>query len=95
MGKTHAGKSSALPCGALIGFLFMPTNKDNKQCTGNYNNYDNLITVMRMVMMSTVCFVQSNAVQTCEAGRCRFTVQLEDLYMKNPHYSLILGCSWR
>lgn len=42
--------------GGLICVLFRPTYKDNKHCTGNYNNYNNLIMVMvmRMIMMRTV-----------------------------------------
>ena len=42
--------------GGLIRVLFTPTYEDNKHCTGNYNNYNNLIMlmVMRMIMMRTV-----------------------------------------
>lgn len=45
-------------------FLFMPIYKDNKQCTGNYINYNNLIRMMGIIMMRTMCFVKSNIFQT-------------------------------
>lgn len=41
------------PNRGLICFLFRPIHRDNKHCTGNYNNYNNLIMVMRMIMTRT------------------------------------------
>ncbi len=50
--------------GGLICVLFRQTYKDNKHCTGNYNNYNNLIMVMRMIMMRTAWTWKSNLFQT-------------------------------
>lgn len=64
--KLYPGKSSplALASHMCVSFPIYANIQRYKQCTGNYINYNNLIRMMGIIMMRTMCFVKSNQFQT-------------------------------